>query len=76
MYVPDNYDSRLNHDTNQEIEQKIKKLTICDCCKKPIESKFLFDFGCKRFCEECIDVIMEGFNSNYCDYDDYDIYDS
>lgn len=50
--IPDALELWERHDAEQEAE--LKKLPVCDYCRKPIQDDYLFDIEGDIICEGCM----------------------
>ena len=54
MNVPDNYDMFLAHEW--EMERRLARLPVCDCCGEPIQDEFFYEFDFKKICPSCLEL--------------------
>jgi len=53
----DNLDMFYQHD--KEECDALKRLPVCDGCREPIQSEYMYEIGSEQFCEECKDMIIQ-----------------
>jgi formylmethanofuran dehydrogenase subunit E len=52
MGVPDNYDSFLHHQAEQD--RLLDSLPVCNCCNEPIQDEYCYEIDSGLVCEECL----------------------
>ena len=52
MYVQDNYDRFVRHDTEQE--SALEKLPVCSECGEHIQDEHCFEINDEYICERCM----------------------
>ena len=52
-----------------DMQAKVDKLPICDCCREPIQGEDLYDFDGDLICEDCMpDYVKQLYRKKTEDY--------
>ena len=54
MNIPDNHDIFMAHE--QEMERRLARLPVCDCCGEPIQDEFFYEIDCEKICPSCLEL--------------------
>lgn len=57
MYVPDNYDQFVAHDTYRE--RSLRRLPVCCNCDEHIQQEKALKIDGNWYCDECIEDMKE-----------------